>query len=76
MLTNFCLINDVNDPSVKCDPETVQPIGFTADRQWYLYENIRELVPVRAKDIVCPKPLCLRHTFAQTRKEQKSLSFL
>ena len=31
-------------------PEVVQPRGFTAERQWYLYEKIRVFCPGASKD--------------------------
>ena len=65
---NFCLLN------TKCNPSSevlslIEPEGLSTDRQWYLYETIRPLVPTRAQDIICPKPVSLRHTFAQTRSK-------
>ena len=35
-------------------PEVVQPRGLTAERQWYLYEKIREFCPGASKDKTCP----------------------
>ena len=37
-------------------PEVVQPRGLTAERQWYLYEKIREFCPGAPKDKTCPLP--------------------
>lgn len=37
-------------------PEKLVPCGLSAERQWYLYEKIREFCPEDAQDIVCPKP--------------------
>ena len=37
-------------------PEVVQPRGLTAERQWYLYEKIREFCPGASKDKTCPLP--------------------
>lgn len=45
----------------------ITPIPVTPERQWYLYENIRPLVPYHAQDILCPKPSCPRITFSQVR---------
>ena len=67
--SSFCLFNDVSDVTDVL-PLLVKPEGLSADRQWYLFEQIRNLVPERARDIVCPKPVCPRHTFAQTRVEK------
>ncbi|XP_065884511.1 uncharacterized protein [Dysidea avara] len=37
-------------------PNVIVPAGLSAERQWYLYEKIREFVPEEAQDLVCPKP--------------------
>ena len=37
-------------------PNVIVPAGLSAERQWYLYEKIREFVPEEAPDLVCPKP--------------------
>jgi len=67
--TSFCLYNDISDPT-NILPSIVMPEQLSVDRQWYLFDNIRSLVPERARDIVCPKPLGAHHTFAQTRAEK------
>ena len=51
-------------------PEVVQPRGLRAERQWYLYEKIREFCLGASKDKTCPLPsvpklvtrLCLSRT--------------
>ena len=48
-------------------PCIITPIPVTPERQWYLYDSIRPLVPHRAQDILCPKPSCPRLTFSQVR---------
>ena len=37
-------------------PEVVQPRSLTAEKQWYLYEKIREFCPGASKDKTCPLP--------------------
>lgn len=38
-------------------PERLMPQGLSVDRQWYLYEQIRQHIPnENDKDITCPKP--------------------
>lgn len=37
-------------------PEQVIPPGLSLERQWYLYNKIREFCPDNAKDMVCPQP--------------------
>jgi len=60
-------------------PSIITPIPLTPERQWYLYDSIRPLVPNRAQDILCPKPACPRITFSQVRavrEEQKNTELL
>lgn len=37
-------------------PSIVTPEGLSLQRQWYLYEKIREFCPVEVRDSVCPMP--------------------
>ena len=37
-------------------PPIVAPKGLSAERQWYLHENIRPFCPDSDKDITCPLP--------------------
>ena len=37
-------------------PPMVPPKGLTAERQWYLFEKIREFCPDNSKDKTCPLP--------------------
>ena len=37
-------------------PNIIPPPGLTLERQWYLFNKIREFCPDESKDIVCPKP--------------------
>ena len=43
-------------PTLANMPNAIPPPGLTLERQWYLYNKIREFCPEEAKDIVCPKP--------------------
>ena len=41
--------------------KTLSPTGLSAERQWYLYENIREhILSEKDKNLTCPKPKCLK----------------
>ena len=37
-------------------PNLLVPPGLSAERQWYLYEKIKEFCPHDVQDIVCPLP--------------------
>ena len=37
-------------------PTTIIPKGLSPERQWYLYDYIREFCPVEDRDITCPVP--------------------
>jgi len=37
-------------------PNELIPAGLSLERQWYLYEKIREYCPEDEQDLVCPKP--------------------
>lgn len=43
-------------PSQDTMPPLIDPPGLPLERQWYLYNKIREFCPDEAKDLVCPKP--------------------
>ena len=43
-------------PNVAELPEILTPPGLTLEREWYLYNKIREFCPDNTKDIVCPLP--------------------
>ena len=44
--------------SPSCDqlPDQIHPEGLSPQRQWYLYESIREFCTHETRDLVCPKP--------------------
>ena len=44
-------------PSVNNLPELIVPPGLSLERQWYLFQKIREFCSDATKDEVCPKPL-------------------
>ena len=48
-----------NVPSSELPP-IIPPIGLTSERQWYLYDKIREYCPDVCKDLTCPLPLSPR----------------
>ena len=35
---------------------TISPKGLSVDRQWYLYDSIREFCPAEDRDLTCPEP--------------------
>ena len=37
-------------------PSLVPPDGLSLQRQWYLYDKIREFCPLEVQDLVCPMP--------------------
>ncbi|MDM8549422.1 hypothetical protein QUF72_05055 [Desulfobacterales bacterium HSG2] len=37
-------------------PEIIEPKGLSAERSWYLYDNIREHIPTEYQDETCPLP--------------------
>ena len=61
---NECQIVLVKDslwhPSPHCLPSQVVPDGLSTDRQYYLFQKIREIFPDYAKYLVCPQPTMAR----------------
>ena len=43
-------------PSAADLPEIITPPGLSLERQWYLYNKIRDFCPDNTKDLVCPLP--------------------
>ena len=37
-------------------PDRIIPPGLSLERQWYLFEKVREYCPDHCKDLVCPRP--------------------
>ena len=53
----ICILKDnLWKPSRHNLPPIINPPGLSLDRQWYLYNKIREFCPDEAKDLVCPLP--------------------
>ena len=51
------LLHDMSWRPLPSDlPLVVTPEGLSSQRQWYLYNKIREFVPIEAQDLVCPLP--------------------
>ena len=50
------LLRDGWQPSPRDLPAVIPPPGLTMDRQWYLYNHIREYCTEATKDVVCPRP--------------------
>ena len=51
------LVKDVTwSPSAVDFPEVIPPPGLPLERQWYLYNKIREFCPDNTKYLVCPCP--------------------
>ena len=51
-------INLLKDPSWRPSdlPQQLSPPGLSLERQYYLYDKIREFCPEYCQDAVCPKP--------------------
>lgn len=43
-------------PESSLFPDQITPKGLSIERQWYLYEKIREFCPEVARDLTCPEP--------------------
>ena len=52
-------------------PETIPPKGLSAERQWYLFDQIRQFCPEGTKDIVCPKPSVPRYSSTSASKRSR-----
>lgn len=37
-------------------PPEIKPDGLSAERRWYLYNDIREFCDEKDVDVVCPRP--------------------
>ena len=55
-VVEFEMLKDDWFPSSTELPEVITPRGLSADRQWYLYDEIREFCPGYCQDVVCPLP--------------------
>ena len=67
---------DINKHSWSPDkddlPSVIPPRGLSADRQWYLYEQIRPYCPDEDKDTTCPKPTVPKPGRSTPGPEQES----
>lgn len=54
----FTMLKEPWSPESNEFPEIVPPRGLNAERQWYLFEQIRPFCDKEDKDITCPKQLC------------------
>ena len=50
-------------------PDVIVPAGLSAQRQWYLYDKIREFCPVSDRDLTCPLPSVPKPTSCQDTPE-------
>ena len=67
------ILSDIPDSAtLNALPPVIRPVGLSPERQWYLYENIRPLVPEYAQSTLCPRPTCDRRTFTQAQSERKA----
>ena len=51
------ICNSSNVPDSGHMPSQITPCGLTPERQWYLFDKIREFCPAASRDITCPLPL-------------------
>ena len=52
----FSMLKEPWSPDKDDLPEVIPPRGLSAERQWYLYEQIRPFCPDEDKDTTCPMP--------------------
>ena len=55
-------------------PDVIEPAGLSAQRQWYLYDKIREFCPVSDRDLTCPLPSVPKPTSRQGTPEPPAAS--
>lgn len=53
---SFELIQSVDSFPSAANLPVITPPGLSIDRQWYLFNKIREFVKEECKDITCPQP--------------------
>ena len=57
-IQEYRLLRDVAvQPEVGLMPDVISPRGLPPERQWYLFEKIREYCPTECQDVTCPRPL-------------------
>ena len=54
---SFNLLKPSWTPSEQEMPDIIQSNGLSAERQWYLFDHIRQYCPDEYKDITCPRPV-------------------
>ena len=50
-------------------PSQMMPSGLSLDRQWYLYEQIRQFCDEEYRDVTCPHPRAQKHSHTQDEDE-------
>ena len=55
-ITHLILKDQAWRPTAAEHPPVIHPTGLTIDRQWYLFQKIREFCSVDTRDLVCPFP--------------------
>ena len=56
-------------PSSTVLPTVCKPVGLSSDRQWYLFDKIREYCADNAKDLSCPLPSVPRSSTTHCQSE-------
>ena len=60
--TKIKLVKDTSwMPDKNVLPEVITAPSLTVERQWYLYNKIREFCPDKVQDLVCPQPATPLH---------------
>lgn len=54
--TRIVLLKDGWSPPPHVLPDVITPKGLSAERQWYLFDSIREFCPEFDQDVTCPQP--------------------
>ena len=55
-ITHLILKDQAWRPTAAELPPVIHPTGLSIDRQWYLFQKIREFCSVDTRDLVCPFP--------------------
>ena len=61
-------------PSSTVLPPVCKPVGLSSDRQWYLFDKIREYCADNAKDLSCPLPSVPRSSTTPCQSELTTLA--
>lgn len=65
------LVDDTWAPTTDELPPVITPHGLSSDRQWYLYNHIREFCRASTEDLVCPIPSSMMNTGQQMKRLMK-----